>query len=130
MASNNTYLLLLSFHGATSPGMAWLGPVLRASPGCSQGVGWAAFSSEGWSGEEPAPALIDVIGGMLFPCSILMERPDFLLTIAWRPPSHPRSRSEFPDHMAISVGSSQHGCLLLQDQQGSLSLQSAKMEFM
>lgn len=63
------------------------------------------------------------------PCIFGMEGPTFLLTVAWRPPSHPRSCSLFPDHMAISVGSLQYGSLLLQDQQGSLSLQSAKMQF-
>lgn len=46
--------------------MAWLGPVLRVSQDCHQGVDWAAFSSEGLTEEESASKLICVVDRIHF----------------------------------------------------------------
>lgn len=46
--------------------MVLLGPLVRISHDCNQGVGWAVFSSRGLTEEEPTFMLPQVVGRVHF----------------------------------------------------------------
>lgn len=64
-----------------------MGPLVRMSQGCNQGVGWAVFPSGGLVGQIIPFQLHSVCWKDSFPCVCRAEDLGFMLVFGWRPPS-------------------------------------------
>lgn len=61
-SNSKSHIFIISqFPWIKSPGTTYLGPLLRISRGCNQGVSQAVFSSKGFSGEESPFKLIQML---------------------------------------------------------------------
>lgn len=92
--------LSLSFHGIRSLSTAQLGPLLRVSEGCSQGVGQLLPHLRLNQGRIHFRAHLGC-WQTLFPWGNMTEGPCFLLAVVQRSPSAPRGHLKFQRSPAI-----------------------------